>query len=202
MIFCITGKMAAGKNAVSSIFEKHGFISIDADKVVHGILSEKEFQEKVLATFSDIAAQKSINLINTDGTLNRRNLGALIFNDKKLLKLQENLVLPEVDRKLNEFINLNNGKNILLNATVLYKIPVMSRCSKVIFVTAPLITRFFRAKKRDGMKNLQILQRFWSQKNLFSKYKKSNADIVKVKNTGNLEDLEKIVAKLEESLKT
>ena len=162
--------MAAGKNAASDILEKHGFVAIDADKVVHEILRGKTFQEKVIFTFAPFAEKSGIALRNEDGTLNRRNLGKLIFADKKLLEIQESIVFPEVDRKIEEFIEsgMKSGKDVVVNATVLYKIPSVKKCDAVIFVDAPVLTRLFRARKRDGMKTVQILQRFWSQKNLFS----------------------------------
>ncbi|MBR4629955.1 MAG: dephospho-CoA kinase [Treponema sp.] len=197
MVLCVTGCMAAGKNAASDILEKHGFVAIDADKVVHEILRGKTFQEKVIFTFAPFAEKSGIVLRNCDGTLNRRNLGKLIFADKKLLEIQESIVFPEVDRKIEEFIEsgMKSGKDVVVNATVLYKIPSVKKCDAVIFVDAPVLTRLFRARKRDGMKTVQILQRFWSQKNLFSKYKKSNADTFKVNNTGDLTALEEKLMK-------
>lgn len=188
--------MAAGKNAASDILEKKGFVSIDADKVVHQILLERDFQEKVIATFKKFADEKKIELRNEDGTLNRRNLGALIFADKKLLALQESLVLPEVDKRLCEFIDSNSEKNVILNATVLYKIPCVKKCDLIIFIDAPILLRLKRARKRDGISILQILQRFWFQRNLFSKYKKSNADTYRIENSKNLKNLEEKLEKL------
>ncbi len=190
-VICLTGPMAAGKNAAAGILEKSGFLSIDADITVHEILAEAAFQKKVLETFSPFAAKGGIKVENPDGSLNRRNLGALIFKDKKLLKMQEDLILPEVDRRLENFIEGNPGKKILLNATVLYKIPVIQKCGQIIFVTAPLLTRLYRAKKRDGIKIRQILARFWSQRNLLKSYKKTGIPVKVVKNTGSLADLEK-----------
>lgn len=193
--------MAAGKNAVSDYLEQKGFLSIDADKVVHQILLEKEFQEKVISTFENFAKSKNLELRNSDGTLNRRNLGALIFADKKLLALQESIILPEVDKKIVEFIDSNKDKNLIVNATVLYKIPCVKLCNAIIFVDAPILTRLKRAKKRDGIKTLQILQRFWNQRNLFSKYKKANADIYRIKNSDSLNNLQEKVNELLEKLK-
>jgi len=201
LILCVTGKMAAGKNAVSDYLEQKGFLSIDADKVVHQILLEKEFQEKVISTFENFAKSKNLELRNSDGTLNRRNLGALIFADKKLLALQESIILPEVDKKIVEFIDSNKDKNLIVNATVLYKIPCVKLCNAIIFVDAPILTRLKRAKKRDGIKTLQILQRFWNQRNLFSKYKKANADIYRIKNSDSLNNLQEKVNELLEKLK-
>lgn len=189
-ILCVTGPMASGKNAVSAILEKNGFISVDADKLVHQALASPALQEKVIATFAPYAKAQHISLTNEDGSLNRRNLGAVIFKDKILLAKQESLVHPAVNQLIEEFIASHPNQNIVLNATVLYKIPAINRCTAVLFVTAPLLTRFFRAKKRDGMHSMQILSRFWQQRSLFAKYKKTNADIYKVHNTGNLNTLE------------
>ena len=35
MVLCVTGPMAAGKNAATSILESMGFASIDADLIGH-----------------------------------------------------------------------------------------------------------------------------------------------------------------------
>ena len=37
-IFCVAGKIAAGKNFVCSILERYGFLCIDADSVIHEII--------------------------------------------------------------------------------------------------------------------------------------------------------------------
>jgi len=182
--------MASGKNAASAILEEKGFAAVDADKLVHQALAAPALQEQVIATFAPYAAEKNISLANEDGSLNRRALGALIFKDRKLLAMQEALVHPAVSRLIDEFIDAHPNQNIVLNATVLYKIPAIHRCNAILFVTAPIFVRFFRAKRRDGMKTAQILARFWQQRSLFAKYKISNADIHKVNNTGNLNALE------------
>lgn len=190
MILCVTGPMAAGKNAASTILEQKGFAAVDADELVHQALADSVFQQHVIQTFAEDAAKQHITLLKKDGSLDRRALGALIFQNKKLLAKQEALVHPEVDRLINEFIALHPDKNIVLNATVLYKVPAIKKCIAVIYVDAPLVTRFFRAKQRDGIKTIQILQRFFSQRKLFAKYRAANADIYRVTNTGNLKALE------------
>src|SRR5574344_1895416 len=87
------------------------------------------------------------------------------------------------DSFIMEFLQNNKSKKIIINATVLYKTPeVLSKCTRILFVTAPFFTRFKRAYKRDKMKPSLILQRFFSQKNLLSEYKKSDIPIEIVKN--------------------
>ena len=83
--------MAAGKNYICSQYESNGWLSIDADKLVHQAIKQNE--NVIFAAFSDDAEKTGINLKNADGSLNRRNLGALIFNSPELLKKQEQIVL-------------------------------------------------------------------------------------------------------------
>ena len=161
--------MAAGKNYICSQYEHQGWLSVDADKLAHQAIKQNE--DVIFAAFSDDAEKKGITLKNADGSLNRRNLGALIFNSPELLKRQEQIVYPAITKLTKDFINSNSEKNIIINATVLYKTPeLLKLCEKIIFVTAPSLIRFVRAKRRDHMKTTQILQRFITQKNLLSEY--------------------------------
>ena len=162
--------MAAGKNYVTSKFEEQGFVSVDLDKTAHTAISL--CTNDIIATFSEEACKRKINLRKADGTLNRRALGEIVFSNKKLLEKQEGIVYPKIIELTNQFIRENKGRQIILNATVLFKTPeLLNQCEKIIFVTAGLLTRIKRARKRDGLPFAQILARFKSQWNLLSEYK-------------------------------
>ena len=88
------------------------------------------------------------------------------------MKKQENIVYPFVGDKVNAFIEENAGKDVIINATVLYKTPeLLQRCEKIFFVKANPFKRFFRARRRDKMPFSKILDRFRSQKDLLKKYR-------------------------------
>ncbi len=187
LVLCVTGPMAAGKNAASSVLEEKGFLCVDADVSVHEIVETQK--DKIIARFGKIAEVRGINICNPDGTIDRRALGSIVFSDPELLKAQEAIIHPAVEAAFNELIDGNPDKNIVLNATVLYKTSLLNRCDAVIFVTAPLLVRFFRAKKRDNMSTTQILSRFYSQRKIFAKYKILKADIYRVSNAGSKQNL-------------
>lgn len=189
MIICVTGPMAAGKNAAASILEKKGFPQVDADVLGH--IAVENCKEKILEAFSSLAQEKGIQLVSEDGKIIRRNLGALIFADPKLIKKQEDIVYPEINRLFDQFLEENKGKDVVINATVLYKVPLIHKVDVVLFVDCPIIKRFFRAKKRDGIKAKYILARFKAQRNLFTKYKNTVADTRRVWNTGSFSNLER-----------
>ena len=200
LILAVTGSMAAGKNYVSSLLEKKGFLAIDADKCVHQAIEEAKNQ--ILEAFLPIAKEKNIQIQNPDGTINRKNLGSILFSDEKLLHKQERIVHPKVNEIFNRFIDENPEKNIVLNATVLYKTPVINRCDAIIFVKAPIITRFFRTKRRDNLPSREIFKRFASQFKIFAKYKFLKSDIYIIWNIGKSNKLEKKLDKILKSIKT
>lgn len=187
-IICVTGKMASGKNTVCSILEQNGFICLDADKVVHSVIQKAT--PKILDTFNNLAISKGIILTNQDGSLNRKALAELLFEDKNLLKQQEEIIYPFVTEETQNFINNNANKNIILNATVLYKIPqLMEQCDYIFFVKSSAFQRFFRVCKRDKIKIKNIIQRFRSQKTLFQEYEATNIPIIKIHNKSNIKKL-------------
>lgn len=74
-------------------------------------------------------------------------------------------------------------KGIIINATVLYKTPeLLNQCDFIIYVHANWIKRFNRARRRDHMNKLQIIQRFTAQKSLLAEYKKASKKIIVIKN--------------------
>ena len=199
LILAVTGSMAAGKNYVSSLLEKKGLLAIDADKCVHQAIEEAKNQ--ILEAFLPIAKEKNIQIQNPEGTINRKNLGSILFSDEKLLQKQESIVHPKVNEIFNRFIDENPEKNIVLNATVLYKTPVINRCDAIIFVKAPIITRFFRTKRRDNLPSKEIFKRFASQFKIFAKYKFLKSDIYSIWNIGKSNKLEKKLDKILKSIK-
>lgn len=188
MILCVTGPMAAGKNAASSILEKKGFACVDADLLVHQAVENAK--EEILASFGNLANEKGLTLLTENGHINRRNLGALIFQSPELIKKQEDIIYPILNGLFENFMEENKGRNLVINATVLYKVPLIKKVDSVLFIDAPMLQRLFRAKRRDGMSLKLILQRFKAQRNLFANYKKSVADTVRVGNTGSMKKLE------------
>ena len=194
MVLCVTGPMAAGKNAATSILESMGFASIDADLIGHDAV--EICKEKILEEFSSLAQKNKIQLLNPDGKINRKNLGQLIFKDKMLVKKQEDIVFPYINSVLEKFIDDNSEKNIAVNATVLYKVNAMKKIDKILFIDSPAFVRFLLAKKRDRMKSLQIIERFFSQRFLFSQYKKTGIEIFRIINCGNLSSLQKKIERV------
>lgn len=185
----LTGPMCAGKNQAGVFLEKKGFYVVDADQIARTALNL--IQDKVLTTFSEEAQKKDIELQNPDGSINRKALGELVFKDKKLLKIHENLIYPQINHLLEEEIMTHPDSTVVINAALLHKSPILDRCDFVFFIDAPVLLRFLRAKKRDSHSFCHIYARFSSQKNLFAQYILKKVDILRVQNDRSIQALEK-----------
>jgi dephospho-CoA kinase len=98
-ILGITGNIACGKSAVGRMLLDLGVEKyIDADALVHGLyLSGQPIARRVVETFgADVMAE--------DGSVDRKALGALVFQDGAALRKLEGIVHPAVGQALVEML--------------------------------------------------------------------------------------------------
>ena len=191
MVLGLAGPMAAGKNLAAEILVQRGWAAVDADLLVHEGIEEKKAE--IVAAFSAEAKAGGLSLLKADGTVDRRAIGQIIFGHPELVERQENIVYPGVNKRIDAFLEENRraGRDCLLNATLLYKVPSIHAVDALLYVDAPVCIRLLRARRRDGLSYARILSRFRSQRNLFSQYRKSAADIKRVWNIGSRARLER-----------
>lgn len=178
-VIAVVGPMAAGKNYICSQMEKDGWSSVDADILVHAAIEIAK--DRILETFSSYAQERNIKIARDDGSIDRRELGRLLFAIPELLTVQEAIVYPIITSQIKDFVE--SHEKVIINATVLYKTSeILNLCEEIIYVTAPLFTRIRRARQRDNLSYKQIFRRFWTQRNLFSEYKKTEKPLKIIKN--------------------
>ena len=99
----ITGSIGVGKSTACNLLKLHGFVIIDADKVAYDILN------KNVKTIVDMFGKECLK---KDGTIDRRLLGMIVFNDKNKRKSIEKFMHPLIEtdiinrsKKLDEHSN-------------------------------------------------------------------------------------------------
>ena len=173
MIIGLTGTYCAGKNFISGILEKKGLAVLDVDKLGHkAIESEKEI---ILERFGK-------TILRPDGSIDRKLLGALVFGKPKELEALEAIIHPAVNRETSAWIE-SQHKHCVINAALLHYSSAFPVLEALIVVEAPVLTRLFRAKKRDGLSWKALIKRFNSQKKFPSQYFRERTDIYRVKNS-------------------
>jgi len=174
MIIGLTGTYCAGKNYIASILESKGLPVLDVDKMGHQVLeSEKK----------EIFTKFGFDLQKADGSLDRQLLGQRVFGKPEKLSALEAIIHPAVNQLTEEWIISQNG-NCVINAALLHRSSVFEKLECIILVTAPVITRLIRAKRRDRLSWITLLKRFNSQKGFNTQYLSKKAEIYRVGNFG------------------
>ncbi len=169
----LTGPTGAGKTTVSKLLAENGYEIIDAD------LSARRVVLPGSPCLGRIAEAFSTDILNADGTLNRRALGQLVFADNTRLKQLEAIIYPYIIKDINLLIadSARQGhKLVVLDAPTLFESGCDKLCDKVMVVIAPLTARLMRIMSRDNISYEQAMQRISSQQS--DEFYVSRADYV------------------------
>jgi dephospho-CoA kinase len=182
MTLGLTGACCAGKNEAARILSGRGWQIIDVDNVGHRVLDEMKGR---------VADRFGSEILRPEGGVDRRRLGALVFEDPAELTALEAIVHPEMRRRVVDTLRDSGEENVCINAALLFPMGLHRHCDAVIRIAAPLPLRFFRAWKRDRLPPRQLLRRFTGRRALFPKFSADMVDMYTIRNLGSRERLEK-----------
>ncbi len=151
----ITGNIGSGKTTVSKLFELIGIPVFYADEAAKNIMVTDE------VLIAGVKQAFGNNAYFDDGTLNRKYIASIVFNDELRLTELNALVHPAVFRAFDNWITQfdNSVPYVLKEAAVLFESSSYKMCDKTIMVTAPLEMRIRRVMKRDNIIRDEILKR-------------------------------------------
>lgn len=182
LVLGLTGNIGCGKSSLSTIFSNEGINIIDADIIARQIYTDEKLLKKVYDTFGD-------DIKNNDGSLNRKALGKIVFNDdEKLIELNK-LTHPVIRQKVSDEIDgykKRNKKIVILDAALLVESDYLSFIDKLLVVTCSEDIQIERIKKRDNCSTEDALSRIKSQMNQEDKVK--YADYI-IDNSGTIDEL-------------
>lgn len=183
----ITGNIASGKSQVEKIIKNLGYKVFDADEICHNLLNNGDIIEKIKKEFNEYE-------IFSNGKLDRKKLGAIVFDNQELKIKLENIIHPEIKQELTLFFNNNqNDKIVFASIPLLFEAKMHNLFDKIILVTADTNTRLSRLMQRNNLSKEDALLRINAQKPQDEKIKL--ADFV-IKNNSTLENLEKETKKV------
>ncbi len=177
----LAGPMAAGKDVVAKHLHEKGYTIIDVDKLGHIALEDSK--NEILSLFSPVAKKMKLDLVDTEGYLNRRNLGKIVFASKKNLRMHESIVHPKMNALIEKELENKPYNDFVINAAILHKFKAITLCNATLYVTANPFLRYKRAKTRNNISKMQFFKTFLSQIEIYPKCKKLNADIYRVDNS-------------------
>lgn len=116
-IIGLVGGIASGKSVISTYFKSLGATVLNCDKMAH------EVYEPGTNCYQTLVEHFGRNIVNDDGTINRKALGAIVFADKEKLNELNNIVWPEllgrVKSVIEEIRQRNEKSIVIIEAAVL-----------------------------------------------------------------------------------
>ena len=189
LVLGLTGNIGCGKSSVSTIFMENNIKVVDADIVARQIFDDKNLLNEVFSTFGE-------SIKNQDGSLNRRALGNIVFNDDEKLILLNNLTHPKIKQKILSKVEeyKNQGEKIVvIDAALLIEDDYIPYIQKLILITCRKEIQINRIIARDNCTKEEAISRINSQMSQEDKAK--FADYI-IDNSGSFENLEQQVLEI------
>ena len=192
-IIGLTGGIGSGKSTVAHYIASKGIPVYIADAAAKEIMEQPD----VMAQIKQIFHQ---NVMTSEGKLDRKVIGQLVFTSPELLKKLNAIVHPLVKTHFIEWLQQHKTASFVIKeVAILFESGGNKECDKVILVTAPEAIRIQRTMLRDNISQEAILNPIQNQLSDAEKIQKSDFVIsnIDIKETySQTDEILKILSKL------
>lgn len=161
MVLGLTGQTGAGKSTVCRMLQsERGICVVDADKIAREVVTSGT------DCLAEIVLHFSITVLNEDGTLNRKKLAKIVFNDRSQLKELNRITFPYILQGMREKVEegeKQGNRIVILDAPLLFESKADQLCDKILAVVAEEETRKQRIMERDSLTAQEAEARIKSQ---------------------------------------
>jgi dephospho-CoA kinase len=157
----LTGGIASGKSTIARRLAEHGAIIIDADIVSREVVAPGS------PALASIALEFGEDMINSEGTLSRAKLGALVFSDAEKLEKLNAIMHPAVKTRSAEVLAKASADNpdsvIVYDVPLLVEADIARNYDEIIVASAPEETRIKRMIQLRGLTDEEAKARIGAQ---------------------------------------
>jgi dephospho-CoA kinase len=152
----ITGGIGSGKTSVCRVFNTLGIPVFSADPEAKLIM---ENDEGLRRRINSIAGKN----LYINGSLDRAELAALIFNNQILLEKVNSLIHPVVLDHFKKWEQEQKAHYVIMEAAILFESGAAKHVDKIAVVIAPAEERVNRVISRNKLSREQVLERMRNQ---------------------------------------
>lgn len=161
LVIGLTGGIASGKSTVSGILREWGVKIIDADMVA------REIVEPGTNTYKELVENFGREILYPDGTVNRKKLGQIVFNDFQKLNVLNKITHPpllkEIKNRIEKIRESGTDAVLVLDAALLIEMEMTSWVDQVWLVVVDTETQIARVMERDKLTRDEALRRINAQ---------------------------------------
>ena len=173
----LTGNIACGKSTVLSFLRELGAVAIDADAVYHQLIAPDE------PLWHRLVEHYGPSILSDVRTINRRELGRLVFTNTEALAELDRLTHPAVVAAILDRIASIDEGVIVVDAVKLIESGLGDSSDQVWVVTCDVAQQVERLMRRNGLSRSDAEQRVAAQRPIEPKLER--ADVV-IDNSGTL----------------
>jgi dephospho-CoA kinase len=193
----LTGGIASGKSTVSEMLKNNGCTVIDADKVAHNLI------RKGNPGYAPVLEAFGAQILDPVGEIDRKKLGALVFEDPLLLDTLNRILHPEVIRQIvmtcDTIFAEQPRTKVVVDASLMIESGFYKCFQYLVVVTCTLQQQVERLMVRQGLSEQQARKRISMQIPLEQKVRLANYVI---DNSGSLDSTSTQVDNLFDELKS
>jgi len=191
----LTGGIATGKSTVSTMFAHLGAKVVDADLLAREVVMPSQ------PAHAQIVKEFGPDVLQEDGGLDRKRLGALVFADAQKRKWLEEITHPAIRVRQQRILSVYEEEAfegiVIWDAALLVESGGAKGMDRVVVVTADPAAELRRLVERDGFSEEEARGRMASQMPLAEKAKV--ADYV-IDNSGSRAETERRVREVYRAL--
>ncbi len=144
----LTGGIASGKSTVGKLFRELGATVVDADEVA------REVVERGSEGLAEIVAAFGNDVLAPDGTMDRKKVGAIVFDDAAARKKLESITHPRILARSMQLMAAAAARNealALYEAALLVENGSYKMMQALVVVAASEATQIARISSRDAI---------------------------------------------------
>lgn len=143
-ILGLTGPTGSGKSTACKAAGGIGWYVIDCDKVAREATEQSATLRALTAVFGE-------DILNTEGSLNRKVLAEKAFSSPEKTELLNLTILPFIVELIKQKIEKSGAEKILLDAPTLYESGADALCDAVCAILSASENRLSRILSRDNI---------------------------------------------------
>jgi dephospho-CoA kinase len=150
----LTGNIGSGKTTIAKVFELLGIPVFYADDEAKKVMvTDAILIDALKQTFGPASYFE-------DGSLNRKHIAGIVFNNEAELKKLNALVHPATFRAFDHWLqNIHTAPYVIKEAALLFESDSYKMCDRSLLVSAPLENRIARVIKRDHITRAEVESR-------------------------------------------
>lgn len=152
----VTGGIGSGKTSVCRVFDVLGVPVFSADREAQEIMKTDNV---IIEKINSIAGKD----LYINGSLNRKELATIIFNDNTLLGKVNSVVHPAVSDRFRNWVLEQTTPYVIMEAAILFESGASNYVDKIATVIAPVEQRVERVILRNKLSREEVLERMRNQ---------------------------------------